>query len=143
MASKAPGQSQNLEGTPMSHNRTPGQGVAEYALLLALITVVVVVILTILGPAVASLYAETVDEIETIPLATGTPAATATLEPTPTPDWAFCANENAYCSFSGEKEVRYGANGTYVYRTFTDGTQCSNAIFGDPIYGTVKLCSVR
>ena len=39
--------------------------------------------------------------------------------------------------------MRYGANGVYAYQTLTDGTACTNAVFGDPIYGTVKECAIR
>lgn len=55
--------------------------------------------------------------------------------------WTFCANENGYCSFGGTQLVRYGANGAYYYRTMTGGVSCSNAVFGDPIFGVVKKCS--
>ncbi len=55
--------------------------------------------------------------------------------------WTYCASENGYCSFSGTQLVRYGANGSYVYRTVTGGTSCSNTIFGDPAFGTVKQCA--
>lgn len=34
--------------------------------------------------------------------------------------WTFCANENQQCEFTGTKEVRYGANGAYLYGTFTN-----------------------
>lgn len=60
--------------------------------------------------------------------------------PPPTSDWIFCANEGARCSFTGTHEVRYGAGGTYFTKTFTDGTACTNAVFGDPIVGTAKHC---
>ena len=42
------------------------------------------------------------------------------------------------CAFTGPTEVRYGANGAYVYQTLTDGTACTNDVFGDPLYGTGK-----
>ncbi len=66
---------------------------------------------------------------------------------TPTPlssgsTWTDCAPENGYCPFSGTATVRYGANGSYANGTFTDGVSCSNSIFGDPLPGTVKRCSV-
>ena len=54
----------------------------------------------------------------------------------------FCANEGAFCSFSGTQQVRYGANGQYVTKTLTNGTACTNAIFGDPIVGVAKTCEV-
>jgi parallel beta-helix repeat protein len=57
-------------------------------------------------------------------------------------DWTVCATEGGRCSFSGQQQVRYGANGSYVFKTLTDGTACSNSVFGDPIYGVVKQCSL-
>jgi len=59
-----------------------------------------------------------------------------------TENWTYCANENQFCSFSGTRNVRYGANGIYVYRMITNGTTCSNAVFGDPIFGVAKSCSI-
>jgi len=56
--------------------------------------------------------------------------------------WVFCANENQLCSFTGTKNVRYGANGVYVSKTLTDGTMCSNSVFGDPLIGVVKECYI-
>ena len=61
----------------------------------------------------------------------------------PQPEWTFCAPENGVCAFTGTREVRYGANGSYVYQTRTDGTACTNEVFGDPIYGVVKSCDLR
>lgn len=67
--------------------------------------------------------------------------------PTPTPssggEWIFCANESSFCPFSGTREVRYGANGVYVYKTLTDGTDCANYVFGDPVPGVLKSCWYR
>ena len=54
--------------------------------------------------------------------------------------WLKCADENLHCSFSGTHEVRYGAAGRYFTKTITDGVSCNNAVFGDPIEGTVKAC---
>lgn len=56
-------------------------------------------------------------------------------------NWNFCASENQYCSFSGTKTVRYGVNGSYYYRTPTNGVLCSNSVFGDPLFGVAKQCS--
>jgi len=61
----------------------------------------------------------------------------------PTTGWTQCAGENATCSFSGTREVRYGANGAFAYYTFTTSTPCTNAVFGDPLPGTGKQCSYR
>jgi hypothetical protein len=58
----------------------------------------------------------------------------------PSEAWTFCASEFGYCAFTGTRQVRYGADGYYVYATFTDGTACGNAVFGDPIAGALKQC---
>ncbi len=82
------------------------------------------------------------------PLATSTPTATATPTTSPTPTvipigtWITCANENGFCSFSGTAQVRYGANDIWVIQTHTDGVACTNAVFGDPVWGVVKTCQV-
>jgi hypothetical protein len=55
-------------------------------------------------------------------------------------EWTPCASEMQQCNFSGTKQVRYGANGTYNYGTFTGGVLCANSIFGDPINGVIKHC---
>ena len=65
-----------------------------------------------------------------------------TIPPAPT-EWTFCADEDDLCPFAGTMEVRYGADGAYVYQTLANGTACTNAVFGDPIYGTVKACAIR
>lgn len=80
--------------------------------------------------------------------ATLTPTATSTftntpITPTATPDWILCATEGGTCSFSGTMEVRFGEAGFYVYRIFTNGTPCTNAVFGDPVVGTLKHCHYR
>jgi type IV pilus assembly protein PilY1 len=54
--------------------------------------------------------------------------------------WIYCAGENSNCSFTGTRQVRYGAQGEYAIAEFTDGTSCSNAVFGDPISGVYKSC---
>jgi parallel beta-helix repeat protein len=60
-----------------------------------------------------------------------------------TSEWTTCASEGGYCAFSGTQEVRYGANGYYVYKTLSGGTACTNSVFGDPILGTGKTCALR
>jgi beta-glucanase (GH16 family) len=80
-------------------------------------------------------------------VAVGTPAPTpVAATPVPTPvasGWSFCANENATCSFSGTQSVRYGANGSYVTKTFTGSVGCHNGSFGDPAPGYQKKCEVN
>jgi len=59
-----------------------------------------------------------------------------------TVSWNLCAYESGYCAFAGTQQVRYGANGLYAYRTVTDGTACSNSVFGDPAPGMAKRCEI-
>jgi hypothetical protein len=71
-----------------------------------------------------------------------------TLAPTPGPaPWTFCSAEDAFCAFTGPKEVRYGADGAgggYVSAVIsTDGVPCNNATWTDPAYGLVKHCDYR
>jgi hypothetical protein len=58
--------------------------------------------------------------------------------------WSFCANEGARCEFTGTKQVRYGAPGSFLLpREFTNGLACDNATFGvDPAPGVVKRCEI-
>ena len=57
--------------------------------------------------------------------------------------WTLCANEAQTCTFTGTKQVRYGANGTFVYRTVTGSIACTNAAFGgDPVPYVVKRCEL-
>ena len=58
-------------------------------------------------------------------------------------DWTYCASEGGFCAFSGTREVRYGANGSYFYRVLSDGTPCTNSVFGDPAPGLPKQCHSR
>ncbi|WP_227013881.1 fibronectin type III domain-containing protein [Paenibacillus psychroresistens] len=59
-----------------------------------------------------------------------------------TASWVYCAGENNQCSFTGTKNVRYGANGSYVFGTYTNGVMCSNNALGDPAPGYYKTCDV-
>lgn len=68
-------------------------------------------------------------------------AADSSSTATNTDTWTECASEKGLCSFSGSQTVRYGANGKYNYIIYSDGVQCTNANFGDPIYGVAKTCS--
>ena len=54
--------------------------------------------------------------------------------------WVKCADEGGVCTISGTADVRYGAGTSWVVRTITGSVACSNAVFGDPIVGTVKEC---
>ncbi|TDD62687.1 hypothetical protein E1263_02935 [Kribbella antibiotica] len=53
-----------------------------------------------------------------------------------------CAGEGQTCSFSGSRQVAYGA-GKYAYKTATGSTACTAASFGgDPASGVLKSCYV-
>src|SRR4029434_2949642 len=39
-------------------------------------------------------------------------------------EWTFCATEGAVCVFSGRMEVRYGANGSFFFKTLANSTAC-------------------
>ena len=55
--------------------------------------------------------------------------------------WTACGNEGTTCSFSGTREVRFGANGVYTSKVVTGSTPCTSAVFGDPLHGVAKSCS--
>ncbi|MGB9591519.1 MAG: hypothetical protein ACPL1K_03270, partial [Candidatus Kryptoniota bacterium] len=56
-------------------------------------------------------------------------------------NYRYCADEGSFCSFSGTANVIYGANSCYTSpRSFTDGTMCTNDVFGDPLPGVHKYC---
>lgn len=63
-------------------------------------------------------------------------------ETTTVSDWQFCANEGETCAFSGTVSVRYGANGQYSTQNLSNGTACSNTVFGDPVPGALKRCEI-
>lgn len=69
-------------------------------------------------------------------------AITVTVGATNSGTWTDCGKEGHTCYFSGTQTVRYGANGVYTYRTMTGSVLCSNATFGDPLFGVVKRCSI-
>lgn len=57
--------------------------------------------------------------------------------------WTPCAAETASCSFTGTHEVAFGAAGQFFSGSFTGGTPCGNAVFGDPLSGVAKACYVQ
>ncbi|MFL6716164.1 MAG: hypothetical protein ACJ8G3_07370, partial [Burkholderiaceae bacterium] len=90
------------------------------------------------GGALQTIVAGTVSAVTAVATpSTGTVASTGASEPS----WSQCASENGSCAFGGTRQVRYGANGVYDYRSATDGIACDNTTFGDPLYGVVKACS--
>ncbi|MBI5933362.1 MAG: choice-of-anchor D domain-containing protein [Chloroflexi bacterium] len=55
--------------------------------------------------------------------------------------WTQCAGEGGTCSFTGNRVVRYGANGTFFYGVFTNSVACNTTSFGgDPVPNVLKSC---
>lgn len=59
-----------------------------------------------------------------------------------TANWSKCAAENETCVFYGPYTVRYGTGSSWVTKTISDGTKCTNSVFGDPAYGYTKECDI-
>ena len=51
-----------------------------------------------------------------------------------------CAKEGQVCSFSGARQVAYGASGKFAVLNLNGPVQCNNAVFGDPIVNVGKSC---
>lgn len=74
--------------------------------------------------------------------AQGTAKSCYVLTGSPTGYGTLCAAEGGTCPLGGtQATVAYGADGAFVYRTFTGDTVCDAPAFGeDPIPGAVKSC---
>ncbi|AZI44742.1 peptidase S8 and S53 subtilisin kexin sedolisin (plasmid) [Deinococcus psychrotolerans] len=58
--------------------------------------------------------------------------------------YTFCVPEGQRCSFSGQKQVAFGAAGRYLSGLTSDGFNCTVAEWGsDPVPGTAKACFVQ
>ena len=79
-----------------------------------------------------------------------TPASTPTPAPAPQPHattptgpagYSLCSLEGQTCTFSGQRQAAFGANGHYLFGTGTDGFNCTVAEWGsDPFPGAAKAC---
>ena len=105
-------------------NHKKGQGLVEYALLIAMLALVIVVPTLFLGPMIGNVFSKI-----------GSPLNVGNA-------WTKCADENYGCSFSGIALVRYGANSSWYTGTYVGGVLCANSVFGDPLYGTYKSCQI-
>ena len=56
--------------------------------------------------------------------------------------YSYCSEEWQTCNFSGTREVQFGIYDSFNYGMATNGTACSNGIFGDPYVGATKSCSI-
>ena len=45
------------------HNKDPGQGLVEYALIMLLVAIIVIVALALFGPAIGNLYSSVIQNI--------------------------------------------------------------------------------
>jgi hypothetical protein len=79
---------------------------------------------------------ETPAETPAVPVVAAPPVVAPPAEPV----WVACAQEHGSCDFTGTTIVRYGLNGVYASKEITNGTACSNQVFGDPVYGFLKYC---
>jgi Flp pilus assembly pilin Flp len=113
-----------------------GQGLVEYALVLTLVGLVVIVVTALLGPSIGSIFSNVTTTLNSGEAVLVTP----TTAPGPAGAWIYCADEHTTCTFPGTKTIRYGANGHYITQVLTNTTPCDNETFGDPIYGTFKYC---
>src|SRR5689334_7527548 len=50
-----------------------------------------------------------------------------------TSGWVHCANEGGICTVPSPRNVRYGANGTYVTKSVSRAIGCGNADWPDPL----------
>ncbi|WP_237725056.1 S8 family peptidase [Deinococcus alpinitundrae] len=79
------------------------------------------------------------------PASTPTPAPAPPQPPATTPTgpagYTLCSLEGQACSFSGQRQAAFGANGQYLFGTGTDGFNCTAAEWGaDPFPGAAKAC---
>ncbi|OUM03886.1 hypothetical protein A8M77_02390 [Variovorax sp. JS1663] len=58
-------------------------------------------------------------------------------------DATLCAAESNACSFTGVREVWYGANNSWKVALVSEGTTCTYVTFGDPLVGVHKSCYIR
>lgn len=111
-----------------SRSRAKGQGLVEYAIFLALVTIVVIAVVRILGPSVGNVFNNINDSHASTPI------------------WTFAADEGGIVNVPvGVHQIQYGANGSYYTQTFTGPTTviCNNSTFGDPVSGTAKTCFIQ
>jgi Bacterial Ig domain len=62
----------------------------------------------------------------------------------PPSEWTQVAVESQSFTLTATKEVRYGKDTSWTSRVLAAGTySCANSLFGDPLYGTQKVCEAR
>ncbi len=124
--------------------RLKGQGLVEYAVIIALVATIVIVVLRVMGPTVGNTFSTINNSLPGSDSALG--GDDGGDDDGDDQSWTFGAQERSSFNLpAGTFEVQYGANGYYFTQTFTGPTtvNCNNATFGDPLVGTVKSCSYR
>jgi hypothetical protein len=72
------------------------------------------------------------------------PTTAPTSGDTPPAGYTRCATEGQTCNITGTVNAVYGARGTWTApRSLSASTACTNAVFGDPLYGVVKSCYIQ
>ena len=61
----------------------------------------------------------------------------------PAGGWTQCAAEGGTCAAAKGQPIAYGAYGAFRYSTAAGDTACTNAVFGEPIFGESKACYTR
>ena len=113
------------------------QGLVEYAIILALVAIVVIAVMRLMGPKVGNVFSS-INNSLAIGVGGGNNA--------PTGSFVHIASEGESFSVpAGLHEVQYGANGIY-FTQFVNGPttmQCSAGTFGDPHSGGANSCGMR
>jgi len=59
----------------------------------------------------------------------------------PPSDWTLVSSEGGSFTLNGTRDVRYGANTSWLQKSVSGAAQCTNAFFGrDPLVGVGKQC---
>ena len=124
-----------------SSKNEKGQGLIEYAIILALVAIVVIAVMRILGPKIGNTFS-TINA--SLNVGGGGEVAVAVPTATQAP-WTWCANDGGTCTITGTKEIQYGTPGKYIYTTKTGTFICHPDYLGgiDPNWGVVKSCYYR
>ncbi len=104
----------------------------EYAIIIALIAIIVISVLQLMGPKVGNTFSAINNSLAEMGIIGG--------------DFVHAANEGETFSIpAGAYEVQYGANGVYYTQHVTGPLTmtCSAATFGDPLPGVPKSCGIR
>lgn len=110
-----------------------GQGMVEYAIIIALVAIIVISIVRLMGPKVGNTFSALNTSLDTIGAVNGG-------------NFTHVANEGESFSIpAGAYEVQYGADGVYYTQHVTGPLTmtCNATTFGDPLPGAPKSCSMR